>query len=153
MGAKIFVGNLHPRTTKLELERFFAAAGRVASISIPVDRETGRPRGFCFVEFAERESVDEAFSLCEGRELNGNRLRLSLAREQRSRRAGRDADRRPSSDYSFDQDGFNGRAFDRDWDGSNGDDGYAERRRARRRGQGKHGRDRKRLTGTRRVIE
>lgn len=153
MGAKIFVGNLHPRTTKSELARFFEVAGRVASISIPVDRQTGRPRGFCFVEYAERESVDEAFSLCDGRELNGNRLRLSLARERRSRRAGRDTDRRPRSDDSFAENGLEGRTLARDWGASEGDSDYSERRRGKRRRQGKHGRDRKHRTGTRRVIE
>ena len=54
MGAKIFVGNLHSRTTKSELAEFFSAAGRVASITIPADRETKEPRGFCFVEFADQ---------------------------------------------------------------------------------------------------
>ena len=153
MGAKIFVGNLHPRTTKSELARFFEVAGRVVSIRIPVDRQTGRPRGFCFVEFAERESVDEAVSLCDGRELNGNRLRLSLAREQRSRRVGRNTGWRPSSDGSFAENDLEGRTLARDWDASEGDGDYLERRRGKRRRQGKHGRDRKHRTGTWRVIE
>jgi hypothetical protein len=65
----------------------------------------------------------------------------------------RNEERRPSSDDSFDEDGLEGRGFARDWDGSDGDGDYAERRRVKRRRQGKHGSDRKRRTGTRRVIE
>ena len=152
MGAKIFVGNLHPRTTKSELAGFFSAAGRVASISIPVDRETGEPRSFCFVEFSDRESAEEAFALCDGRELDGHRLRLSWAREEGERSPARRAKwRRDWVDSSAEEES-KGSSGDT-WQGTGWTDDYSERRRGKRRRQGRHGRDRKRSHGIRRVID
>lgn len=153
MSAKIFVGNLPPRTTRSELVQFFSTVGRVVSISIPTDRETGEPRGFCFVEFADRESAEEAFSACDGRELRGNELRLSWAREGGERSTARRARWRRDWDGSADEDDVEERGGRGHRTGSGRGDDYGERRRDERRRHGKHGSDRKRRSGTRRVIE
>jgi len=153
MGAKIFVGNLHPRTTKSELARFFSAAGRIASISIPVDQETGQSRGFCFVEFADHESAEEALSLCEGRELDGHRLRLSWAREEGVGSGARRAKWRRDWDDSLEKEEIAEPEYGNPSRGATGSGDYAERRRQRARHHGKHGSDRIRRHGTRREID
>jgi RNA recognition motif-containing protein len=89
MSAKIFVGNLNPRTTRSQLAQFFAAVGRVESIRIPLDRNTGKPRGFCFVEFADADTAQKAITLHDRSELDGQQLRLSWAREREENGAGR----------------------------------------------------------------
>lgn len=152
MGAKIFVGNLSPRTTKSEIARFFSAAGRVASVSLPVDRETGEPRGFCFVEFADRDSAEEAFSVCDGRELNGRPIRVSWAREEGEGSTVRRAKWRRAWEESLEEEESDDRGFDDSRRGLGPTDHYAGRQ-GRRRRHGKHGSDRMRHSGTRRVIE
>lgn len=156
MGAKLFVANLNPRTTRSELASFLSAAGRVMSVTIPTDRVTNRPRGFAFVEFSDRATAEAALDLCDGRELAGHALRLSWARERDE--AEGDGRRRPARRFGkgveeddYDPDvlssrGPRGSSRDRD----RRDDLGAERRPRR---HGKHGSDRKRGRGTRRLID
>jgi len=159
MSAKIFVGNLNPRTTRSQLADFFSGAGRVMSVTLPTDRETGRPRGFAFVEFSDRESAQEAMDDLEGRELEGHSLRLSWAREREELSDGRHpgrAARGGSETLPFgDEEELSGGRLHRDprrsgFDRDRDDDADGSRRLRRR---GKHGSDRKRGRGTRRVIE
>lgn len=158
MSAKLFVGNLNPQTSKSRLASFLSSAGRVMSVVLPTDRGTGLPRGFAFVEFAEREGAEMAIQTCDGQELDGQSVRLSWARErdeargERPRRAPRwrdssqlvDGEDSPAS-YGDREPSGSSRDRDRADDDENGE--------ARRRRHGKHGSDRKRGRGTCRVIE
>ena len=80
MARKLFVGGLPYRTTNDELRDAFAKAGEVASASIVTDRETGRSRGFGFVEMAQDGDADSAISMWNGKELDGRTLTVSDAR-------------------------------------------------------------------------
>ena len=79
MGTKIYVGNLNYRTTSEGLQALFSHFGEVISVSVVTDRETGQPRGFAFVEFAQPESVAKAIQELDGQEFEGRRLRVNEA--------------------------------------------------------------------------
>ncbi|OGC84293.1 RNA-binding protein [Candidatus Collierbacteria bacterium RIFCSPHIGHO2_02_FULL_49_10] len=80
MARKLFVGGLPYRTTNDELRDAFAKAGEVASASIVTDRETGRSRGFGFVEMANDGDADSAIQMWNGKEYDGRTLTVSDAR-------------------------------------------------------------------------
>ena len=80
MARKLFVGGLPYRTTSDELKDAFAKAGEVASASIVTDRETGRSRGFGFVEMANDADADQAISMWNGKDFDGRTLTVSDAR-------------------------------------------------------------------------
>lgn len=80
MARKLFVGGLPYRTTGDELRDAFAKAGEVASASIVTDRETGRSRGFGFVEMANDSDADTAIEMWNGKEFGGRMLTVSDAR-------------------------------------------------------------------------
>lgn len=81
---KLFVGNLSFETTADELRELFAPAGEVVNVSLPTDRDTGRPRGFAFVEFASDEAAAAAIAKFDRQELNGRALRVDQATERPS---------------------------------------------------------------------
>jgi RNA recognition motif-containing protein len=85
----IYVGNLSYTAKEEDLEAAFAAYGKVKSISLPIDRETGRPRGFAFVEMDEESAEDKAIEALDGAEWMGRELRVNKAkpREPRSNRS------------------------------------------------------------------
>jgi RNA recognition motif-containing protein len=60
MSVRLFVGNLAYDVTEAELKELFAPAGQVLQVRIPTDRETGRPKGIAFIDFADRAQADEA---------------------------------------------------------------------------------------------
>ena len=91
MSTNIYVGNLSFRTTEPELEDLFSQFGQVTKVNIIQDRETGRSRGFGFVEM-ESESATAAISALDGTEFDGRNLRVNVAREK-TRRPRRDRDR------------------------------------------------------------
>jgi RNA recognition motif-containing protein len=72
-------------TTKDELERLFSELGEISEVFLPTDRETGRPRGFAFVEFAQPSAAEAATAKFDGYELNGRALRVNEAQERRPR--------------------------------------------------------------------
>lgn len=80
---KLFVGNLSYTTGEARLREFFVEAGEILHVWIPTDRESGRPRGFAFVEFQTAEDARAALDLLDGRELDGRKLRLSVADRSR----------------------------------------------------------------------
>ena len=82
MAARLFVGNLNYSTTSDELQELFSQAGEVIEISIPNDRNTGRPRGFAFVEMASAEEAAEVIEKFDGHELGGRTLRVNEAEER-----------------------------------------------------------------------
>jgi RNA recognition motif-containing protein len=90
MSVKIYVGNLPFGTTDNELKDLFSQFGEVESARIVTDRETGRSRGFAFVEMSARESGDQAIERLNGREVGGRSIVVNEARprEERPPRSG-----------------------------------------------------------------
>ncbi|MBL8624335.1 MAG: RNA-binding protein [Myxococcales bacterium] len=83
MGTKLYVGNLNYNTNEESLRQLFGSNGReVASVSIIMDRETGRSRGFAFVEMATAEFAQQALQELDGADLDGRALRINEARER-----------------------------------------------------------------------
>jgi RNA recognition motif-containing protein len=76
----IYVGNLSFQATEDDLREVFAEYGEVKRISLPTDRETGRKRGFAFVEMADEAHEDNAISELDGAEWLGRELRVNKAR-------------------------------------------------------------------------
>src|SRR4051812_9398813 len=87
MPAKVFVGNLDFNTTKDEVQSLFSQVGEIRDVFLPTDRESGRPRGFAFVEFASDEDAAKAIEKFNGYELSGRALRVNAA-EDRPRTGG-----------------------------------------------------------------
>src|SRR5258705_10371309 len=80
MGTKLYVGNLSFRTTSDELRDAFAAVGNVESASVIEDRDTGRSRGFAFVEMATAEEAAAAIEQFNGKEFGGRNLTVNEAK-------------------------------------------------------------------------
>ncbi len=85
MGKKLYVGNLPYSVTETALRDMFAAAGEVASVSIITDRETGRAKGFAFVEMASDEAAQKAISQLNGKAIDGRSINVAEARPQAPR--------------------------------------------------------------------
>ena len=90
MGTKLYVGNLSFRTTADELRDAFASVGTVESASVIEDRDTGRSRGFAFVEMATAEEAAAAIEQFNGKDFGGRNLTVNEAkpREDRGGRGG-----------------------------------------------------------------
>ncbi len=84
MSQSIYVGNLSFATTEDELEEIFTTYGDVMSCTIPADRETGRTRGFGFVEMSEEDAA-KAIEGLNGQDFGGRDLRVSEARPREDR--------------------------------------------------------------------
>jgi len=80
MGKNLYVGNLSYDTTDNRLRQAFEAYGEVASVNVITDRETGRPRGFGFVEMATEEGAQAAIKKFNGGELDGKTITVNEAR-------------------------------------------------------------------------
>lgn len=88
MAVRLFVGNLSYATTEADLRSYFAAVAPPSQVVLPVDRETGRPRGFAFVEFIDRAHAEEAIQRFNGQVFNGRPLAVSEARAREDRGPG-----------------------------------------------------------------
>ncbi|MDQ1708614.1 MAG: hypothetical protein QOJ88_1825 [Pyrinomonadaceae bacterium] len=88
MGTKLYVGNLSFRTTSDELRDAFAAAGTVESASVIEDRDTGRSRGFAFVEMATAEEAAAAIEQFNGKDFGGRNLTVNEAKPRTDRAGG-----------------------------------------------------------------
>ena len=84
MSKKLYVGNLPFNATEEEVKELFATHGEVISVSLINDRETGRPRGFGFVEM-EDEAATAAVEALDGKDFGGRSLRVNEARERERR--------------------------------------------------------------------
>lgn len=106
MNTKLYVGNIPFDTTEQDLADLFAQYGEVAEIAIPMDRDSGRPRGFAFVTMADPQSMGQAIEELSGQDFNGRSLVVNEAKPpvERSRggfrndRGGRRDDRAPRRD-------------------------------------------------------
>ena len=88
MAVRLFVGNLSYATTEADLRTYFAAVAAPSQVVLPVDRETGRPRGFAFVEFQDRGHAEQAIQRFNGQMFNGRPLAVSEARAREDRGPG-----------------------------------------------------------------
>ena len=80
MGKKLFVGNLAFTTTSADLEALFSESGTCESAAVITDRETGRSRGFGFVEMSSTTEADEAITRLNGRDVGGRQINVSEAK-------------------------------------------------------------------------
>ena len=94
MGKSIYVGNMSYTTTQDTLQTLFEEHGQVKSINVITDRETGRPRGFAFVEMATDEACDAAIAALNGLEVDGRALTVNEAKPRKSHPGGRKNNRR-----------------------------------------------------------
>ena len=87
MSQRIYVGNFPYSATEEEVEQLFGQHGEVISVALPTDRETGRPRGFGFVEMSNEDAA-KAIEALDGTDFGGRSLAVSEARPRQDRDAG-----------------------------------------------------------------
>src|SRR6059036_546625 len=85
MSVRLFVGNLPYDATEVEIRQHFSTVGNLSYVSIPLDRETGKKRGFAFVEFADAQQAQEAIRQFNNQPFKGRPLAVN---EARAREAG-----------------------------------------------------------------
>lgn len=90
MPKKLYIGNMSYDTTEGKLREMFEAHGEVTSVDVITDRNTGRPRGFAFVEMATDEAARAAIAALDGQTVDGRQLRVSEAQPRKSRDSDRD---------------------------------------------------------------
>jgi cold-inducible RNA-binding protein len=88
MSTKLYVGNLPYETTETDLQTLFEESGQVASVNVMRDRETGRPRGFGFVEMSSSDEANAAISRLDQHSYGGRNLTVNLAKPMASRSGG-----------------------------------------------------------------
>jgi RNA recognition motif-containing protein len=88
MGKNIYVGNLSFDTTSGRLQELFEAYGEVTSANVITDRDTGRSRGFGFVEMATEEAASAAIAALDGQDVDGRNLKVNEARPRAPRSGG-----------------------------------------------------------------
>jgi len=88
MTMKLYVGNISFQTSNQDLNDLFGAVGTVESANIIEDRETGRSRGFGFVEMANQEDGEAAIAQLNGKEVDGRELKVNEAKPQGGRPGG-----------------------------------------------------------------
>jgi RNA recognition motif-containing protein len=85
MTVRLFVGNLPYDVTEPDLREFFSAVGPLSSVIIPVDRETGKPRGFAFVNFSDPAQAEEATRRLNNQPFKGRAIAMNEARARENR--------------------------------------------------------------------
>jgi len=118
MAQKIYVGNMNYATTEETLKNLFSQYGEVVSATVIKDRYTEQSKGFGFIEMAEEEAANTAISTLNGKELEGRRIRVSIA-EERPRNGGF----KPRGNFNRDR-GDRGYGRDRGERNFNRDDNY-----------------------------
>ncbi len=88
MAVRLFIGNLPYGATEADLRAHFAPVAEPSHVVMPVDRETGRPRGFAFVEFADRANAEEVIKRFDAQPFQGRSLAVSEARAREDRPPG-----------------------------------------------------------------
>jgi len=88
MSTKLYVGNLSFNTSTQDLETMFGESGTVQSASLIEDRETGRSRGFGFIEMSTAEEAKAAISALDGKEVDGRSLKVNEAKPREDRGGG-----------------------------------------------------------------
>ena len=85
MSNKLYVGNLPYTTTEADLQAHFEQSGEVLSVKIINDRDTGRSKGYGFIEMIDEEAADAAIEANDGQDFNGRELKVNKARPQERR--------------------------------------------------------------------
>jgi RNA recognition motif-containing protein len=116
MESKIYVGGLSYDTTEEALNTLFSQAGTVKSVHIATDRDTGRSRGFGFVEMGSQAEMDKAIQMFKDKQLDGRTLTVNQARPREERGGG--------GGYGGNRGGFGGGRRDGGYDGGRRDSGY-----------------------------
>lgn len=88
METKLYVGNLSYSTSESDLEALFSKAGSVKSVSLITDRDTGRSKGFAFVEMETQAEAQKAISMLNGTEVGERTLKVNMARPREERGRG-----------------------------------------------------------------
>jgi RNA recognition motif-containing protein len=89
MSTKLYVGNLSFQTEEHDLREYFGQHGTVVSVNIITDRDTGRSRGFGFVEMDSDDAAQAAIKALDGQELEGRQLKVNIAKPRTDDRGGR----------------------------------------------------------------
>jgi cold-inducible RNA-binding protein len=95
MTQKVYVGNLSYNTTENTLRTLFGEFGEVESINLITDRETGRPKGFAFVEMATQEAAEKSISALNGKMVDDREIKVDRAKPQADRDRRQSGGRRP----------------------------------------------------------
>jgi RNA recognition motif-containing protein len=85
---KLYVGNLNYNATEEDLRKLFSGVGQVVAVNVITDRETGRSKGFAFVEMETEEDAQEAIERLSNQQFLGRTIRVSEARPPRDRPSG-----------------------------------------------------------------
>jgi RNA recognition motif-containing protein len=88
MGKRIYCGNLSFQSSQDEIRELFAAHGEVSDVHVVMDRETGRSRGFAFVEMATEEQAKKAIQALDGQSVGGRNLKVNEAQAREDRGGG-----------------------------------------------------------------
>ncbi len=88
MGTRLFVGNLSYQTTEDDLRQLFAGVANVSSVTVVTERDSGRSKGFAFVEMATPEDAQKAISELNGQNLHDRTIRIDVARPREDRGGG-----------------------------------------------------------------
>lgn len=94
METRLYVGGLSYDTSEEQLRAYFAQAGTVLSAQVITDRDSGRSKGFGFVEMSSQAEMNKAIQMFNGKELDGRTLTVNQARPREERGGGRGGDRR-----------------------------------------------------------
>jgi cold-inducible RNA-binding protein len=90
MTQKVYVGNLSYNTTEGALRTLFAEFGEIESVNMITDRETGRPKGFAFVEMSSQQAAEAAISALNGKSVDDREIKVDKAKPQTDRPPRRD---------------------------------------------------------------
>jgi cold-inducible RNA-binding protein len=93
MGKNLYIGNMSYDTTQERLQELFQTHGAITSINIITDRDSGRPRGFAFVEMETEQAAGAAIAALNGQEVDGRELAVNEAKPRAPRGGGRDSER------------------------------------------------------------
>jgi RNA recognition motif-containing protein len=85
MTQKVYVGNLSYNTTEDKLRTLFAEFGEITSVNLITDRDTGRPKGFAFVEMATQEAAEKSISALNGKMVDDREIKVDKAKPQADR--------------------------------------------------------------------
>lgn len=88
MGNRLYVGNLSFNTSRDTLEQEFSVAGEVKEVGMPMDRETGQPRGFAFVTMGTEQAAQAAIQQLNGKDIDGRQIKVNEAQERQPRSGG-----------------------------------------------------------------
>lgn len=91
---KMYVGNLSFQSTKQDITTLFSEHGQVTDVHLPVDRDSGQPRGFAFVTMDSASAMTSAISALDGHELDGRKLKVNEAQAREERGGGGGGNRR-----------------------------------------------------------